>query len=144
MKGFHSTFNSFGKGGFAPKDWEQYFLSYDESEWLPEGDGILQFFSDENKRFSLTIIHVPNRGFVLQFDCRSLDEQRSLFCNYVVADRKVMSHFEEVDDGLAYPTGCIVLPSTAWVAVKDFLKNPTLPSSNLDWIADEEISWPEQ
>lgn len=143
-KGFQSTFSSFGKGGFAPQDWEGHFISYDVSEWLSEGDGVLQFFTTDNKRYSLTIIHVPRRGFVLQFDCRSLDLQKTLFCNYVVADRDAMNRFENVDDGLIYPAGCIVAPTTAWIAVSAFLKNPTEPSSKLEWIADKDIAWPEQ
>lgn len=142
-KGFHSTFRSFGKRGVDPIEWERHFLNYDVSEWLTEGDGVLQFSSDDHKMYSLTIIHVPYRGFVLQYDCWATDLQKSLLCKYAVSDQSQLSCFEEVADGLVYPTGCILPPSTAWVAVKGFLTRPTLPANDVEWIADQDIPWPE-
>jgi hypothetical protein len=105
MRGFHSTFSSFCGGGFDPTCWERHFLNYDVDEWLLEGDGVLQFFTEDKKQYSLTILHVPNRGFVLQLDCFLLEIRKSSFCKYAVADRSALTHFEEVDDGLSYPTG---------------------------------------
>lgn len=144
VKGFHSTFRSFGNGGCVPQAWERHFLSYDVNEWTSEGDGVLQFFGDDKKRYSLTIVHVPNRGFVLQYDCRSLEENKTLSCKYAVSDLAGLSHLEEVEDGLQYPTACILEPATAWIAVRDFFNKPTQPSDQVNWVSDEDIPWPEQ
>ncbi|ADB18119.1 hypothetical protein Psta_3457 [Pirellula staleyi DSM 6068] len=140
---FHSTFRSFGNQGVDPIEWERHFLNYHVSEWLSEGDGVLQFFSHDGKRYSLVLVHVPSRGFVLQYDCRDLSLQKTVSCKYAVSDQSQLSCFEEVADGLIYPTGCILPPSTAWVAVKGFLIHPTLPSNDVEWIADQDIPWPE-
>lgn len=143
-QGFHSTFRTFGKKGFNPQEWGSFFVRYDEQAWSSEGDGVLQYFDEDGKRYSLTIVHVPGRGFVLQIDCRSLKENKTLYCSYAVEDPKALSDFEAVADGLIYPRRCIVSPSRAWTAVKDFLTKPTEPSDRVRWVADEEIAWPER
>ena len=143
VQGFQSTFYSFGKGSFDPKDWSSYFLNYDPSQWNAEGDGVLQFFSNDRKRYSLAFVHLPDRGFVLQLDCRELDQRKTEWCKFAVGNRDKMDVFEGVNDGLTYPSGCILPPDLAWLAVEDFLAMPTEPSSRIEWADDVSINWPE-
>ncbi len=141
--GFHSSFQTIGNGGFAPKDWQSYFVKYDSETWLNEGDGVIKFTSPDRKQFSLVFIHVPNQGFVIQNDCHDLETNRGVWCKFAVENKSELDRFEEVSEGLNYPVGCVLRPETAWLIVEDFLTSPTRPSARVEMVNDAELSWPE-
>lgn len=142
MTEFRNTFQSFADGSCTPSEWKKYFSEYNPEIWDAEGDGVLQYYSEDNKEFSLIIVHWRGVGFLLQLACRDLETNRSRWCKFSVSDSSKLTEFQEQDD-LYYPVGCFLSPNEAWLAVEDFLNAPTNPSSRINWIDDHEISWPE-
>jgi hypothetical protein len=137
-----NCFRSFGRGSCDPIRWEPYFVDYDPKLWDGESGGLLQFHSDDGKEYTLLIKHLSNLGFLLDLSCRDLCANRSIWCKYSVKDRKRLSEFEKLDD-LLLPRGCFLLPHEAWLAVEDFLREPTQASDRVEWIDACDIPWPE-
>jgi hypothetical protein len=139
---FHSSFRTFGGGSFDVESWASYFLKYDPEQWIEEGDGVIKYRTD-GKEYSLVFVHVPQQGFVIQNGCHNLTTNRGVWCKFGVESASELSEFVEVGEGLIYPKGCIVRPSTAWSIVKDFLQNPTSSTKPITMIDDGSIEWPE-
>ena len=141
MGTFQNTFSSFAERTCDPAKWQKYFAEYDADIWDAEGDGLLQFHSDDGKEYSLVIVHWRDFGFLLQLACRNLETNRSEWCKFSMSDQSLLDQFEERDD-LTYPIGCFLSPSAAWLSVEDFLNRPTEPSDRTQWIDDGNIDWP--
>jgi hypothetical protein len=142
MGHFHNTFLSFAEGSCDPAKWKPYFLEYQPDVWDTEGDGVLQFHTDDDREYSLVIVHWLGLGFILQLACRNLTTNRFKWCKFSVSDHNSLAQFEERDD-LQYPAGCFLSASDAWRAVEDFLTQPTQPSPRIEWVDDADIPWPE-
>jgi hypothetical protein len=141
---FRNTFRLFAKGGTDAGLWRDYFLKYDPVIWDSDGDGggVINFYDDDNKEIGLVIQHWHPLGFLLQLDCRNLTTNHSEWCKFSVGDPNRLDQFEVRDD-LHYPVGCFLSPTDAWLAVEDFLSQPTQPSSRIGWIDGADVSWPE-
>lgn len=142
MTSLRNTFLSFANGSCEPNQWEPYFRDYDADAWDAEGDGVIQAHTDDGLEYSLVIVHWRKLGFLLQLSCRNLETNRPVSCKFSVSDCTGLSNFQEQDD-LQYPKGCFLGSRDAWLAVEDFLKNPTQPSSRVEWVDDGKIDWPE-
>ncbi|WP_339732718.1 hypothetical protein [uncultured Gimesia sp.] len=142
MPSFNNTFMTFANGSCDPNKWKEYFLDYEPEVWDSEGDGVLQFRSDDNKEYSLVISHWSNLGFLLQLTCDNLETKNPEYCLFSLSDISKINDFAELDD-LKYPVGCFLSSENTWLAVEDFLNNPEQPSSRIQWIEDSEIEWPE-
>jgi len=139
---FNNTFRSFASGSCAPTEWEEYFSAYDSDAWDAEGDGVLQFRSNDEEELTMVIVHWRDLGFLLQLSCRDLPTNRSAWCKFSVRSKERLTEFEERDD-LRYPVGCFLPPKEAWLAVEDFLNLPTEPSTRIQWVDDNDVEWPE-
>lgn len=142
MGQFRNTFLTFASGSCEAAEWSPYFFDYEPDLWDGEGSGAIQFRSDDDKEYTLVILHWSGLGFLLQLSCRNLITNRSEWCKFSVGDRSRLMQFEERDD-LRYPVGCFLSASIAWLALGDFLNHPTQPSNRVSWIDDGDVVWPE-
>lgn len=142
MSGWNSTFRVVADGGCDPRKWKPYFVHFDPSLWEATDGGALEYFADSDLNYSLVISYWDGLGFLLRWCARSPDLMRTESCKYSLGDPDALDRFEEQDD-LTFPAGCFVPPSTAWLAVEDFLHDPLRPSHRIEWVDTEDISWPE-
>lgn len=141
MGAFRNTFRTFASKSCNPDDWRKYFSEYCVGDWISEGDGVLQYY-ENNEEYSLVINHWLNQGFLMEQGCRNLDTNRTEWCKLSLSDRGRLTEFAEQDD-LHFPIGCFISPSQAWLVVEDFLRKPTQLSPRVQWVDYSEIVWPD-
>lgn len=142
MNEFRNCFNTFAKRTCDPALWKPYFSDARLAEWEEEESGHLEYEDSGGRRHGLLILYWSGLGFLLELSCWNQQTHRSEWCKFSVSDRTRLAQFEERDD-LHYPVGCFLSPAHAWLAVEDFLSQPTQPSSRIGWIDDADVSWPE-
>ena len=145
MAQFHSTFYSFGRNsGLNAAAFQKYFLQYDPDEWAEEGGGSLQYFSDESNVISLVILQNTKYGIMLSYDCYNKTNKQTLQDCYSVGNSEKLNIIEDVGDEEFFPVGSFLKPEQAWLAVEDFFSDPTKISDRIEWIASDQIEWPEE
>lgn len=141
---FHSTFYSIGKGReLNVSTFEEYFTNYKPEIWNEDGGGSLEYFGEDKVVTTLLFIHNPNLGILLSYNQYD-DAKKKTICDfYSVGIPEKIELIEDIGDEEFYPIGSFLNPQQAWLAVEDFLTNPSQKSERIEWIASDKIQWHE-
>ncbi len=91
----------------------------------------------------MIILQNSQYGILLSYDCYDKIGKRILSNYYSVGDPTKMDLIEDVGDEEFFPIGSFLEPKHAWLAIEDFFNHPIKISDRIEWIAADQIEWPE-
>ena len=125
----------------SPAKYASYFQQYRPSDWKRgSGGGSFVYFDECGDQYDLTIAEHPDYGIGLMYG----EGKRSGGGAWVsVSQPDLLSQFVEACDQFLMPAGAFLDPMTAWLAVKDFIAQPSKRSESVRWVSCNELKWPE-
>ncbi len=123
--------------------YKDYFLKYDPEVWsCGAGDGVFDVRFENGDNATLSVLEGRKLGISVRYNFRKFnDSQGQEF--YSVGSKKQINVIKDVGDDQFAPVGSFLEPEQAWLAVEDFFNNPRQKSSRIQWIAADQINWPE-
>lgn len=125
------------------ESYADFFLHYQPSKWqIGSGDGVFSFVSNEGDRYDLFVLENPDLGISVRSNsrCRADTEGHEF---YSVAFHEKIHQIVDAGDEQFAPAGSFLKPEVAWLAVEDFFNDPQQKSERIQWIASNDIVWPD-
>jgi hypothetical protein len=140
MKGFAINFMDFPTDfSPTPEKYKNFFLEYNQSQWdNASAGGSFVYIDEQGKRWTLIAISNENKGISLL--AKNPETNQEVIS---VAEADLMNDFVEAEDEIMLPLGSFIKPEKAWLAVEDFLNNPTQKSHKITWLETDKLDWPE-
>jgi hypothetical protein len=117
--------------------------NYDEQRWVssPTGGAALSA-KEDGLRWSMVITASKDLGLSVLATVRGQDGKR--YREMVsVGDPTMLDQFVRTECDIIAPVGSFVTPEIALAAVEDFFKEPSEPTSRVQWVDTKDLAFPE-
>ncbi len=144
MSKFHSTFALVGNSNdFSPTVWQPFFDTAYSDLWERDQTGAIQCLTEEGERYSLILNYKKDESISISFDRYNRNDFSRNFSFISQGNKTLGSGFEYLPNGATVPTDSFLSLNDAWVAVNEFLRQPTKKPSSINWVDSNELIWPE-
>jgi len=116
--------------------YKSYFTEYDPLKWKKgSGGGCFKFFDGRVSMFSLVISEDSSMGIMLVYEHRNKKERRTIEKWVSIGSKELLGTFKENEEEQKVSSGAYMQPHDAWMAVAEFMSNPTNLPKSITWIS---------